>query len=139
MRNRNIVAIIGSLALMIFLLCFGGGCGNNNSNPDSITIFNLSPTSIILIHNSGTTTVTVTFNASGFSDFPTAYFVLLNSSGQTVQTLPDLITNPSSSMVAAFSIDTTNLAAGSSGSFQVYLTDDSGGVSNTLPGTWSAT
>jgi|SRR5208337_618717 len=139
MKNRNSVAIIGSLALMIFLLCFGGGCGNSADNPDSISIYNLSPTSITLIHNSGTTTVTLTFNAAGFSDNPTANFVLLNSSGQNVQTLYVLIPNPSGSIAVSFGIDTTKLAAGSSGTFQVALTDDTGGVSNTLIGTWSAT
>ena len=112
MKNRNRVAIIGSLALMIFLLCFGGGCGYSNDNPGSISIYNLSPTNITLIHNSGTTIVTLTFNAAGYDGYPTASFVLQNSAGLGLQA-PQfvLITNPSGSIAVAFSIDTTNLAA----------------------------
>jgi hypothetical protein len=140
MKNTNRVAIIGSLALMIFLLCFGGGCGGSGDSVGSISIYNLSPTSITLIHNSGTTIVNLTFNAAGFSGYPTASFVLINSSGLGLQA-PQfvLITNPSGSIAVAFSIDTTNLAAGSSGFFQVGLTDDTGAISNTLGGTWIAT
>ncbi len=138
MTKRNSVLFIGSLAIMIFLLGFCVGCGNSLTG-DSITISDLSPASITLQHSSGIATVTLMFNATGFSQNPTVYWALLNNAGQIIQgTSTVLVASSPSLITVSFSVDTSLLAAGSSGSYRVYMSDDTGGVSNVLFGSWTA-
>ncbi len=145
MKNRNGVQLIGSFVLlMCFLSC--GGCGNSNltTGPGSLSISNLSPTNITLISNSTPTTVTVSFDATGENvDLPMVHVILIDNSGQTIRTyftyvsLPPNITD--ATVIVSFSVDTSQLQAGTSGSYEVYMTDTLGKSSNLLSGLWSVT
>ncbi len=72
MTKGNNLLLLVSLTLIISLIGFSSGCGGSSSNNTSlsgshISISNLSPTEIIFLHDPGTTTITLTFNATDFS------------------------------------------------------------------------
>lgn len=144
MKKRSNLLLLASLTLMISLIGFGGGCGSSNSNTSiqsgsKISISNLSPTEITFQHDSGPTTVTLTFNAAEFVSNPTVHWALLDNTGKIVQAASAMVLASSpTAITVTFNVFTSQLAAGSSGFYQVSMTDETGGFSNTLLGSWSA-
>ncbi len=144
MNKRNNLLLLALLTLIISLIGFSSGCGGSSSNNASlsgsqISISNLSPTEMIFQHAPGTTTLTLTFNASNFSQNPTVYWTLLDNNGKIIQATSTMVQAISpSEITVSFNVNTSQLAAGSSGSYRVYMTDETGGMSNLLLGSWSA-
>ncbi len=143
MKKRINLLLLALLILIISLIGLNG-CGGSSSNNLSlsgsqISISNLSPTEIIFQHNSGTTKVTLTFDAKDFSQNPSVYWTLLDNTGKIIQATSIMVQASSPSVItASFYVNTSQLAAGSSGSYRIYMTDETGGISNTLLGSWSA-
>lgn len=142
MKKSNDLLRLASLTLMISIVGFGAGCGNSNNlglSGNHISISNLSPTEKTFQHDSGTTTVTLTFNATDFSQNPTVYWTLLDNTGKVIQSTSSIVQASSPSVITVtVNVNTSQLVAGSSGSYRVYMTDETGGISNVLGGSWSA-
>ncbi len=144
MEKRINFLFLVSLTLMISLIGFGGGCGGSSTNNASlsgsqISISDLSPTEITFQPNSGTIKVTLTFNATDFRQNPSVYWTLLDNTGKIIQATSIMVLASSPSVITvSFNVNTSQLAAGLSGSYRVYMTDETGGISNILLGSWSA-
>jgi len=136
------VLLIGLLALVISLIVLGCRSVMDILRPGEIPaigISNLSPTHITFQHNSGTVSVTLTFDETVYILNPTVHWVLLDNSGDLIQATSTAISTPSDiKITVSFAVPTSRLAAGSSGSFQVYLTDSTGKFSDMLEGSWNA-
>jgi hypothetical protein len=134
------------LGVLLVLLAVLAGCGKSSSSSGAakptITISNLSPTTATFTHNSGTTTLTFTYEATGYNGNVTSHFEAFDNTGALAETndTPVMSTTgltPPIQVNHGITVDTSGMAAGDHGTYALSLTDSAGGFSNKLTGTWT--